>query len=217
MSELWNLNLILFFEFYLAITFAFSTANRVWQYRAALALLRRLPSRWPRLLQEVAQHRGLFLTWATLLPALLALTLIGVQMVLSRLVWPKAAQSPDGLTLERLWDHSLAVPCVGLDTMLMLAVDVTGIFWVGQIDQQEMEKYFDQAEYWLRSWTAPVLRTVTFGIINPRRMVALEVQKALVSFNALLNFTLWWVIVQTGLRIGCGLALWLTYALTRPA
>ena len=169
--------------------------------------------RWPRLLRLLAQHHGLFLTWTTVVPALLALTLIVVNMLLSRLVWPQAAQSPDGLTLERLWKHPLAVPFVGLATLAMLAVDVTGIFWVGKIDRREMEKYFDQAEYWLGSWAAPVVRTVTFGFINPRGMVAIEVQKALVSVSQMLNFTLWWVIVQTGLRIACGLSLWLTYAL----
>ena len=39
-----------------------------------------------------------------------------------------------------------------------------------------LEKYFDQAEYWLRPWTAPVVRVFTFGYINPRQMVATEVR-----------------------------------------
>ena len=39
------------------------------------------------------------------------------------------------------------------------------------------------------------------------------VKKALVGASGLLNFTLWWVTVQTGLRFAFGLSLWLTWAL----
>jgi hypothetical protein len=45
-------------------------------------------------------------------------------------------------------------------------------------------------------------------------MVAVEVEKALVAVGDILNFTLWWVIVQTGLRFAFALALWLTWAVT---
>jgi hypothetical protein len=115
------------------------------------------------------------------------------------------------LTLERLWDHPLAIPFVALLGLAMLGFDVVGIVWVGQVDRGEIEKYLDQAEYWLRSWAAPVVRTLTFGFLNPRQMVAVEVHKALVGVSQMLNFTLWWVVVQTGLRILLGLSLWLTY------
>jgi len=59
----------------------------------------------------------------------------------------------------------------------------------------------------------PVVRMVTFGYVNPRRMVAVEVRKALVEASRLLNSTFWWVSVQTGLRVLFGLALWLIFAL----
>src|SRR5437763_457131 len=48
---------------------------------------------------------------------------------------------------------------------------------------------------------------------HARPMVAVEVRAALVSASALLNTTLWWVSIQTGLRIAYGLSLWATYAL----
>ena len=51
----------------------------------------------------------------------------------------------------------------------MIAFDVWGVVSVSAIDQQEMEKYFDQAEFWLASWTAPVVRIFTLGRINPAR------------------------------------------------
>src|SRR5262249_38293123 len=88
-----------------------------------------------------------------------------------------------------------------------------GVVRVAPINQAEMEKYFDQAEFWLRSWTAPVVRVFTLGRIHPRRMVAIEVRIALVNSSRLLNSTLWWVVIQAGLRIAFGLSLWGSYAL----
>jgi len=76
-----------------------------------------------------------------------------------------------------------------------------------------LEKYFDQAEFWLRSWTAPVVRFFTLGRINPRQMVAVEVRTALVNSSRMLNSTLWWVVIQAGLRVAFGLSLWGSYAL----
>jgi hypothetical protein len=153
------------------------------------------------------------LTWSTILPALLALLLSLVQMLASRLVWPDAGRPPHGLTVWNLaehWPAMLAVVPLGLG---MLAIDLYGVLRVGAIDRALMEKYFDQAEYWLKSRTAHVVRVFTLGFVNPRRMVAVEVRKALLAASRLINTTLWWVIVQVGLRIAFGLSLWLTWAL----
>src|SRR5262249_11865309 len=84
------------------------------------------------------------------------------------------------------------------------------------IDRALMQKYFDQVEYWLRSWTAPVVRIFTLGYINPRKMLAVEVRKALLEASTLINSTFWWVSLQTGLRVAFGLVLWLTYAVQHP-
>jgi hypothetical protein len=214
MDGFWNLNLIRLFDFYLAVAFLASTTARVRQYRSILGLVRAVPGRWPHLLQLVKEHGSVFLTWSTVGPALLALILVAVQLLASNLVWPEASRPPYGLTVARLAEHLAAVPFVTLLGAAMLAVDLYFILVVGEVDRAEMEKYFDQAEYWLRSWTAPVVRVFTFGRINPRQMVAAEVQTALVAASRLLNSTLWWVSLQVGLRIGFGLALWLTYAWT---
>jgi hypothetical protein len=61
------------------------------------------------------------------------------------------------------------------------------------------------------------VRVFTLGYINPRRMVTLEVRKALVEASRLLNVTLWWVTAQVGLRAAFGLSLWLIYAWTRTS
>jgi hypothetical protein len=215
MAGLWDLSLIHFFDFYLMFAFVVATIRRIDQYRHFAGLIFSLPGRWPRLLQLVKEHRTVFLTWATAFPAVLALALSLVQLVASRWVWPEAGRPPDGLTVARLWEHwpfLLAAVPLGL---AMIALDVYGILVVGRIDRAELEKYFDQAEYWLRSRTAHVVRVFTLGFVNPRRMVAVEVRKALVDASRMLNTTLWWVTLQAGLRIGFGLSLWLAWALTR--
>jgi hypothetical protein len=94
----------------------------------------------------------------------------------------------------------------------MVGVDLYSTFRVGEIDRSLLERYFDQAEYWLRSWVAPVVRIFTLGYINPRKMVAAEVRKALEEASKVLNTTLWWVSLQVALRVAFGLTLWLTWA-----
>jgi hypothetical protein len=203
-----KLNLIHLFDFYLAVAFLLSTALPISQYRAILALVKAVPSRWPNLFRLVKQHSTIFLTWTTLLPGFLAFGLSVVHMLACRLVWPQA-----NLTFAEVGTHWQALAAVALLGLAMLGVDGYGTFRVGEIDRPQMQKYFDQAEYWLRSWTAPVVRIFTLGYINPRKMVAVEVQKAMLEASKLINFTFWWLSVQTGLRVAFGLALWLTYAL----
>src|SRR5262249_3692174 len=137
----------------------------------------------------------------------LALGLWLLHSLACRLVWPHAA-----LTVGELEDLRAAVPVVTILGIAMVALDLYATFKVGQVDRRLLERYFDQAEYWLRSWVAPVVHVFTLGYINPRRMVAVEVRKALVDASRLLNTTLWWVSGQVGLRIAFGLSLWLAYA-----
>ena len=210
MGRLWDLNLIHFFDFYLAFAFLVSTWRRYAQYEAIIRLVRAVPERWPRLLKLVRDHHAIFLTWATVLPGVLALGLTILHMLASRLVWPQAQ-----LTIRDLNQVQPAIPVVVICGAAMFAVDLYGTFRVGKVDRALLEQYFDQAEYWLRSWVSPVVRVFTLGYVNPRRMVRVEVQKALLAASRLLNSTLWWVTVQVGLRILFGLAIWLTYAWSR--
>jgi hypothetical protein len=207
MSWLRHLELMRFFEFYLAVVFVLSTALRIHQYREVVALLGAMRGRWPRLFQVIREHHAMFLTWETFLPGALALGLFGVHTIACHWIWPHAR-----LTLADLQQLGPAVPIVGVLGVAMTAFDVYTMVKVGKIDRAQIEKYFDQAELWLRPWTAPVVRVVTLGFVNPRRMVSEEVHKALRELHRLLNSTLWWITVQTGLRIAYGLAVWLTFA-----
>jgi len=205
-----DLNLIHLFDFYLALAFLVSTALRVGQYREIVRLVRTVPGRWPHLLRLVKEHISVFLTWTTVLPCVLALVLSVAHMLACRLVWPQAT-----LTLGQLAGMWQVMPGMVLLATGMLVVDFYATFTVGEFDRKLMENYFDQAEYWLRSWTAPMVRAFTLGYINPRKMVAVEVRNALIHASRLINSTMWWVSAQVSLRVAFGLALWLTYASSR--
>jgi hypothetical protein len=209
MAQFFDLNLIPVFDFYLASLFLISIFMRLRQYESAVRLVRAFPDRWPKLMQLVGRHRNIFLTWTTLLPGMLALLLTVINMLACRLIWPNAV-----LSLNDLSHFRIAAICVGIAGAAMLGVDYYATFTVGNLDRPLLEGYFDQAEYWLRSWAAPVVRVFTLGYINPRRMVHEEVAKSLLMASKLLNSTLWWVTVQVGVRIVFGLTIWLSWAFT---
>jgi hypothetical protein len=209
MSWLYDLRLISLFNFYLALMFCLSTALRWHQYRAILALVRGLSGRWPNLFKLVRTHTNIFLTWGTFKPLLSALLLLLVNTLASQLLWPEARE----FKVRDLLDLWPVLPVVLGTGAAMLAFDIYATWNVSEINREELETYFDQAEYWLRSWKAPVVRIFTLGYVNPRQMVAKEVRSALESASETLNSTLWWVTVQTGLRIAFGLSLWVSYAL----
>lgn len=211
MSSLWSLNLIHFLDFYFALMFFAGIYRRFGQYRSVAQLVFSGPKRWPKLLELVRQYRTIFWTWSMVLPALLALGLWLLQMAASRYVF-SVGTTEQPLTTERLieyWPALLIVMPLGL---VMAGFDAYTLYLVGQIDRELLEKYFDEAEYWLRSRTAHVIRIVSFGYLNPRRIVADEVEKALVQVGDMLNLTLWWVIVQMALRFAFALSLWTTWA-----
>jgi hypothetical protein len=207
MSWFHDLKLIRLFDFYLAMTFVVSTVLRIRQYRAVLGLIQTFGGRWPNLLKLVTQHRQIFLTWRTVLPLASSLGLLLLQTLASRLVWPDAR-----LTLEELLHSWLATTAVAVCGIGMIAFDVWGILDVGEIDRVQLDKYFDLAEHWLCSWKAPVVTFFSFGYYNPRKIVAREVQAALLSASDVLNYNLRWIAAQAVLRLLFGFALWLSWA-----
>lgn len=209
MSWVLDLHPIRFFSFYLMLIFVLGTFTRFRQYRIMLALLVGLRSRWPNLARLVLAHRHIFLTWSTLRPLVIVLVLLLANLLASRLVWPGADEFLAS-DLVRVWP---AVPFVVLTGTAMLAFDLWGVLRVGEIDQPLLEKYFDQAEFWLKGWQAPVVRFISLGYVNPRQMVDREVRSALESASGLLNSNLWWISIQTTLRILFGLTLWSSCAL----
>jgi hypothetical protein len=211
MSWLPDLHLFRSFELYLSLLFVLSTLLRIRQYRVAVGLVRDFSGRWPRLFQVVKQHGAIFLTRGTIFPLAVSLALLLLQFLARRLVWPEA----DAFTVARLPEVWPAIPVILLTGVAMAAFDAWATWRVGEIDRGQMEKYFDQAEFWLRSPASRIVRIVTFGFVDPRKMVAVEVQSALVSASKLLNANLWWVSLQAGLRIAFGVSLWASYLIWR--
>jgi hypothetical protein len=211
MSWLSDLHLFRTFEMYLSLLFLISTYLRIRQYQVVVGLVRGFSGRWPRLFDVVKQHGGIFLTWGTVFPLGITLALLLTQLLARRLLWPGA----DSFTVADLPDVGLAIPVVLVFGLAMVAFDGWATWTVGELDRAEMEKYFDQAEFWLKSPASRVVRIVTFGRINPHKMVAVEVKAALASASKLLNASLWWVSLQAGLRIAFGLSLWGAYLFWR--
>ena len=210
MSWIGTVNLIHALDWYLLIIFVASSVLRLRQYRSLLRLVWLFPGRWPLLLELVKKHRGVLLTWGTILPALLALSLSVTHTLACRLVWPQA-----DLGLAQLAESLLAALVVAVLGVAMVSFDCYSARRVGKCDREQVEKQFDQAEYWLKSWTAPVVRIVTFGFVNPRKLVSVEIRKALVAASRQLNWSLWWTSLQVSLRIAFGASVWLTYLRTR--
>ncbi len=214
MSGFRNLNLIHFLDFYFSFFFLANSMRRLGQYYVVARLVVTGPGRWPRLLQLIKENKAIFLTWTIVLPGLLALVLTILQVLASRLVWPGAGRPPSGLTLDRLLAHWPALAAAVPLGFAMLGLDLYFILVAAKLNQADMEKYFDQAEFWLRSRTAHVVRLFTLGYVNPRNMVTVEVRKALGELSRLLHNNLWWLIFQVGLRLAFGLSLWLTWVFT---
>jgi hypothetical protein len=207
MDDFLRMNLIDLLTFYLTAIFILNTLRRLRQYRDVTALATTMPNRWPRVLKQIKQHWLMFLTWSIFRPALFALTLIAAQIVCSRVIWPQAQ-----LTARDLLGEWWMVPVIALAGGVMLAVDLYFLIRVGAIDRKETEEYLDEAEHWLTSWKAPAIRIFTLGFINPRKMVDVEVRKALEEGKGLLRRNLWWLTFQAGLRIIFGLTIWIAWA-----
>jgi hypothetical protein len=200
------LNLIRLFDFYLALMFVISFLRRWNVYLNALRLLIAVRGRWPKLIQRLGEHKSLILNWAFFRPALVALFLTVVQLIASRLLWPQAVLT--GPQLQKEWWLVLVilVPLVP-----MLAVDLYFIIRIAKFDHGETVKYLDQAESWL-GWRGPLVRLLTLGVVNPRKIVDEEVKKSLAEMQTTASASLWWVAVQTSLRLAFGLTLWTLWA-----
>ncbi len=201
------LNLIRVFTFYLTAMFLLSFVRRWNVYWNAIRILIAVRGRWPRLIHQLGEHKSLILNWSFFRPAFLAMVLAVLQMVASRMVWPHAVLTGEQLRAEWWLVAIILVPLIP-----MLAVDLYFIIRVGRFDHGETVKYLDQAESWL-GWKGPLVRALTLGIVNPKKMVDTEVQKSLTEMQTTLASSLWWVIAQTSLRLAFGLTLWTVWAI----
>lgn len=210
MSWLLEIHLIRLFNFYLTFFFIVTTLLNIRDYRHMVGMAQSLPGRWPRLFELLRNHSHIFLTWRLATPFLTSLGLLLVQLLVTRIIAPAADSQ---LTIQYLLPIWPVLPFLIGTTTVMVVIDVYASWPTAPFERAQIEKHFDQAEFWLRSWTAPVVRVMSLGYINPRQLVAAEVRTSLLEASNLLTRTLWWTAWQAAGRIGCGLSLWLTYAL----
>ncbi len=202
------LNLLDVFNYYLIIAFIASTAINIRRYRAILGFLCSFPGRWPKLLELMKKHRSIFFGWPTLLAILLAFILMLSNSLAIRLLWTQAR-----VTFEQLAAHWLSIAAAVAAGGLMVFLDCKALWSVTHFDRAALEVNLDRAESWLKSWAAPVLRIATFGFINPRKIVGVEVQRALADANWVLIGGMWRLSLRTVVHFAVGLSLWLTWGL----
>jgi hypothetical protein len=206
-----TLNLIDGFNYYLILAFLVSTGIRIGTYQSIVGLVFACPSRWPKLLELVKKHRTIFLGWPMLLAVGLAFALMVGNSLAIHLVW-----APARVTFEELWGTWLPLLAVILSGGLMLFLDCRAIFSAGHFDRAALEGDLDKAESWLKSWMSPAVRMVTFGFVNPRKIVGAEVQEMLVAANWVLIGGMRRMSLRIGMQLAFGLSLWLTWALALP-
>ena len=201
-------NLIRLFDFYLAFLFLIGVYRRRVVYWHACRLGLSIIDRRKKLLTVVRTEKRELLTLETLRPVLIAVGLMLIQWLCSRLIWPQADVPLNTLTVQ-WWKIAVVVAAF----VPMFAVDLFFLIRIGQFDHGETEKYLDQAEQWLGSWKATAVHTLTFGVVNPRAIVQTEVKKGLQELGRTVRASMWWASVQTGLRLVFGVTIWLLWVL----
>ena len=199
-------NLIRLFDFYLASMFLLGLYRRRRVYWDALRLGFSIVDRRKKLLVVVKNEKRELLTLETLRPVLIAIALMVIQWLCSRLIWPHA-DVPLGSLPAHWWKMALVVAAF----VPMFVVDLYFLIRIGQFDRGETEKYLDQAERWLGTWKATAVHTLTFGIVNPNAVVQSEVRKNLQELGRTVQASMWWASVQTGLRLVFGAVVWLLW------
>jgi len=206
MSRFETLNLIALFDFYLATMFVLSLYRRRSVYFDAVRLGFSTVGKRQKLLGIVAEHKASLLSGEVLRPMLVAFGVMLVQFILSRLVFPQAKLSV--IEVESPWWKAAMILAAFVP---MFAVDVYFLIRVGRFSHGETAKYLDYAEKWLGKRGSAV-RLATFGFVNPRKIVGVEVQKNLKELGATVSWSMRWVTIQVVLRTTFGLAIWLLWA-----
>lgn len=205
-SWLRSLNLLHVFNWYLIVGFVASAVINFQRYRAVLGMVYRFPGRWPKLLVLVKEYRGIHLGWPTLVAIGLAFLLMVSNTLAVRLAWPQAK-----VTLPALEGHWIAAAIIALTILAMFVLDFRALTRITRFDREALEVKLDNAETWMTSWKSPAIRIVSFGFINPRKIVGVEIQRALSDATWVLIGGLRILSLRTAMQFAVGLSLWLTW------
>jgi len=202
-----TINLLEVFSYYLMAAFAVGTLLRLRNYRIIYAIVSRFSNRWPKVLALLKTHWIVLGSWQTILPLATTFTLLIGNFLASQFIWQQAQ-----VTFHDLVWRWIALPSILATGGLMLYLDARAILDYGKFDRNALETALDKAEHWLDSWQAPVIRFLTFGLINPRRIVNEKVQEALDRASLIVNGALWRWSLQISLRAAFCFTLWMTWA-----
>jgi hypothetical protein len=202
-------NLIRLFDFYLLMMFIIGVIRRWGIYKNVTILTVAVLFRQPNLVRRLGANRDLILNRTVIFPVAIALLLMMIQLILSRLIWPTAT-----VTLRDESESWWRIAMVIITFVPMLCVDIYFLFRVGRIDRGEAFKQLHRAEYWLTSWQGQAVSYMTFGLVNPRKMVDEQLRDGLTWFRTLVAWSMWWVVIQVTLRVTFGVVVWLLWAFT---
>ena len=205
MPGLHAVNLIRLFDFYLALMMVIGLWRRRKVYWDSIRLVWSTLGKRKRLLERVGEHKHLLLSRDVVRPFLLVVGLTLVQWICSRLIWPQAVLTV-GQVAESWWRLLLVIAAF----VPMFAVDTYFLVRVGRFDHGSTAEYLDYAETWL-GWRTPVVRVLTLGMVNPRRIVDSEVKKSLEQLGKTASWAMWWTSAQSALRVTFGLVVWLLW------
>lgn len=208
MTRLADANLISLFDFYLASAALISVFRRFPVYADAVRVMFGMGGRWSRVSERLRANHGVLVTATVMRATGLALGLIAVQFLCSRVIWPQA-----NLPLGEVLSGSWATYTIAAVALPMLMVDAYFLIVIGRFDRTSTEKYLDLAEHWLKSWKAPIIRTITFGKVDPHQMVEDEVRKGLSQMSQVVSWAMRWVAIQAGCRVTFGLVIWTIWAI----
>lgn len=207
MDHFFQLNLIHLFDFYLAAMLVIGLYRRRGIYWDAICLLASTIGRRKKLLDVVGDHKKELLRANVLRPVLVALALMMIQWICSRILFPQAT-----ITLAEIGTRWWRIAILILAFVPMFAIDLYFVISVGGFDHGETAKYLDQAENWL-GWRGPLVRIATLGIVNPKKIVHSEVRKSLRELGDTVSWSMWWMSLQVLLRVAFGLVIWIEWAL----
>lgn len=197
-----DLNLIRLFDFYLAAMLLLSVYRRRKVYADGVRLFVNLFRR-KKLLGTLSEEKEVLFTREVLRPVFLAVGLMAVQLICSRVLWPHA-----NLVVGDVFDSWWQALAVVVAFAPMFAVDLYFLIRIGRFDRTETEKSLDQAESWLGSWKGAAVRVATLGYVNPTRMVKEQVRAGLKELGSTVGWAMNWVAVQSACRLAFGLTVW---------
>jgi len=203
-------NLIRLFDLYLMLMMLISLWRRRRVYTDAVRIGWSTFHKRKKLLGRLGPQVRTLLTRSVVVPFAVVAVLTVVQWVCSRLIWPHAVV-PLGEVGGTWWKLLLVV----VAALPMLGVDVYFLVRVAKFDHQSTEQYLDYAERWL-GWRGRVVRAATVGVVNPTRIVDVEVKRNLEWIGQTASWAMWWTSVQSTFRVAFGLLVWLLWVTNVP-